>query len=281
MTWDCRWASGDGEERGIHSYRGANLLPHARRVKSPLKNIASIDYSGNRLKIGIEIPILPAAGAKSRHARVGLANADAQIPTKVCEPSVRQSDHQRIGSHSRSRFLAILLYWRGYLAIHFIVNMGYRLSKRPLIRITLFRGNGVLDVTVDKFSARFSNAVGEKDLETIKDCVAISLSTLAEWLPTMTYREHVIRGAAFLSLLSDSSTAADDFLNNLMGNKMMFRGEDIGASKSHFGLKAEFENPGEKWIVSFDVSRSWISGDMLIVNSSAIYQGDSAMKKPG
>jgi hypothetical protein len=95
---------------------------------------------------------------------------------------------------------------------------------------------------------------------------------------SMTYREHVIRGAAFLSLLSDSPTAADDFLNKLMGNKMAFRGEDFGASKSHFGLKAEFENPEEKWIVSFDVSRSWISDDMLIVNSSAIYQGDSAMK---
>jgi hypothetical protein len=145
-------------------------------------------------------------------------------------------------------------------------------------RITLFRGNGILEVTVDKFSATFTNAVGEKDLETIKDCVAISLSALAEWLPTMTYREHVIRVAAFLSLLSDSPIAADDFLNNLMGNKMAFRGEDIGASKSHFGLKAEFENPEEKWIVSFDVSRSWINGDMLIVNSSAIYQGDSVMK---
>ncbi|MCI0591542.1 MAG: hypothetical protein L0Y67_08120 [Gammaproteobacteria bacterium] len=144
-------------------------------------------------------------------------------------------------------------------------------------RITLFRGNGILEVTVDKFSATFTNAV-EKDLETIKDCVSIGLSALAEWLPTMTYREHVIRGAAFLNLSSDSSTAADDFLNNLMGNKMMFRGEGIGASKSHFGLKAEFENPEEKWVVSFDVSRSWISGDMLIVNSSAIYQGDSAMR---
>jgi hypothetical protein len=171
-----------------------------------------------------------------------------------------------------------------HLAPHYImrpsdmqVSGGTALSDVKA-RITLFRGNGVLEVMVDKFSARFSNAVGEKDLETIKDCVTISLSALAEWLPIMTYREHVIRGAAFLSLLSDSPTAADDFLNNLMGNKMTFRGEDIGASKSHFGLKAEFENPEEKWIVSFDVSRSWISDDMLIVNSSAIYQGDSAMK---
>ncbi|MGH9961037.1 MAG: hypothetical protein ACREBC_28610 [Pyrinomonadaceae bacterium] len=59
---------------------------------------------------------------------------------------------------------------------------------------------------------------------------------------------------------------------------MAFRGEDFGASKSHFDLRAEFENPEEKWIVSFDVSRSWIIGDMLIVNSSAIYQADGMMK---
>ncbi|MCI0401755.1 MAG: hypothetical protein L0Z68_10785 [Gammaproteobacteria bacterium] len=145
-------------------------------------------------------------------------------------------------------------------------------------KITLFRGNGVLELAADKLSATFTNANAVGDIETIKDCVTISLSALAEWLPTMTYREHVIRSAAYLSLLSDSQTAADDFLNNLMGNKMAFRGEDFGASKSHFGVKAEFENPEEKWIVSFDVSRSWIIGDMLIVNSSAIYQGDSAMK---
>ena len=144
-------------------------------------------------------------------------------------------------------------------------------------KITLFRGNGVLEVTADKFSATFKNAVDENDTETIKQCVALSLSALAEWWPVMTYREHVIRGAAFLSLLSDSPTAVDDFLYNLIGNKMAFRGEDFGASKSHSGLKAEFENPEEKWIVSFDVSRSWIIGDKLIVNSSAIYQADGMM----
>ncbi len=144
-------------------------------------------------------------------------------------------------------------------------------------KITLFRGNGVLEVAADKFSATFTNAVG-KDIETIQDCVTISLSALAEWLPTMTYRQHMIRSAAHLSLLSDSPSAADDFLNNLMGNKMAFRAEDFGASKSHIGVKAEFENPEEKWIVSFDVIRSWMSGNMLFANSSAIYQGDSAMK---
>lgn len=143
-------------------------------------------------------------------------------------------------------------------------------------KITLFRGNGVLEVTADKFSATFNNAV-EKDTETIKECVALSLSALAEWLPTMAYREHAIRGTAFLSLLSDSPTAIDDFLYSLIGNKMTFRSEDFGASKSHFGLRAEFENPEEKWIVNFHVSRSW-SGDMLIVNSSAIYQADGMMK---
>ncbi len=145
-------------------------------------------------------------------------------------------------------------------------------------KITLFSGNGVLEVTADKFCATFKNAFEEKDIEIIKECVGLSLSALAEWWPAITYREHVIRGTAFLSLLSDSPTAVDDFLYNLIGNKMAFRGEDFGASKNHSGLKVEFENPEEKWIVSFDVSRSWIFGDKLIVNSSAIYQADGMMK---
>ncbi len=143
-------------------------------------------------------------------------------------------------------------------------------------RISLFTGNGVLEITADKFSATFTNAVGQQDIETIKDCIATSLSALTEWLPNLTYKEHVFRITAFLSLLSDCQTATDDFLNGLMANKMVFRHEDFGASKVHYGVRADFENSRENWIVGFDISPS-LRGNTLITNSSARYQGDSAI----
>lgn len=141
-------------------------------------------------------------------------------------------------------------------------------------RITLFRGNGVLEITADKFSAVFKNAL-EKDIETIKDCVTSGLTAMTEWSPDLTYKEEVIRLAAFLSI-KEGSDARDDFLHNLIGNKAVFRAEDFGASKVHSGLKAEFENPGD-WMIGFDVYRSWASNDMLIVNCNAIYQDSSAL----
>ena len=137
-------------------------------------------------------------------------------------------------------------------------------------RISLFRGNGILEITVDKFSAVFKNAVGQKDIDTIKDCVGSGLAAIAEWSPALAYREETISQTHFLSL-----KGADDrnsFLHNLIGSKMAFCADDFGASKIYTGLKAELENSGDKWIVRFDISRSWDINDMLIVNCNATYK---------
>lgn len=137
-------------------------------------------------------------------------------------------------------------------------------------RITLFRGLGVLEVTADKFSASFTNAVGN-DIETIKDCVATGLAAMAEWSPDLSYREESIRLSAFLKIMGGAA-ARDDFLNNLSGGKAAFQPEDFGASTVYSGMKIEFENPEDKWKVGFDVYRSWADSEMLVVSCNAIYQ---------
>ena len=53
-----------------------------------------------------------------------------------------------------------------------------------------------------------------------------------------------------------AETATHGFLNGLMANKMVFRHEDFGASKVHYGVRADFENSRENWIVGFDISPS-------------------------
>ena len=48
------------------------------------------------------------------------------------------------------------------------------------VRISLFRGNGILEITADKFSAIFKNAVGQKDIDLIKNCAASGMEAIAE-----------------------------------------------------------------------------------------------------
>lgn len=141
-------------------------------------------------------------------------------------------------------------------------------------QITLFGGNGVLEITPDKFSASFTNAI-QKDTETIKDCITSGLAAMAEWSPDVAYREEVVELTAFLSL--KGTDTRDNFLHNLIGSKMMFRADDFGAPKIHSGLKAEFENSGDKWIVGFNVYRSWVDSETLIVNCNATYQEGGAL----
>ena len=114
-------------------------------------------------------------------------------------------------------------------------------------QITLFRGSGVLEVTADKFSATFKNALW-KDVETIKDCVGKGLAATTEWSPDLAYGEQVIRLAAFLNLMGEAD-ARDNFLHNLIGSKMTLRADDFGASKIYPGLKVEFENSDRKSVV--------------------------------
>lgn len=142
-------------------------------------------------------------------------------------------------------------------------------------RINLFRGNGVLEVTADKFSATFKNALW-KDVETIKDCVGKGLAATTEWSPDLAYGEQVIRLAAFLNLMGEAD-ARDNFLHNLIGSKMTLRADDFGASKIYPGLKVEFENSCDKWMVGFDVYRSWVKNEILIVNCSAFYRENGAL----
>lgn len=137
-------------------------------------------------------------------------------------------------------------------------------------RITLFGGLGVLEVTADKFSASFTNAVGT-DIETIKDCVAAALAAMAEWSPDLSYREESIRATVFLNIM-DGADARDNFLNNLVGGKAAIQPEDFGATRVYPGMKVECVNLDDKWTVGFDVYRSWAIGEMLVANCNAIYQ---------
>lgn len=155
-----------------------------------------------------------------------------------------------------------------------MLTMGGNVLSDCRTQISLFGGNAVLEITPDKFSACFTNAI-EKDIETIKDCIIRGLAAMAEWSPDVAYREEEVELTGFLSL--KGTDARDNFLHNLIGNKMMFCADDFGASKVHPGLKVEFENSGDKWRVGFSVYRGWVDSETLIVTCSAIYQEGGAL----
>ena len=143
-------------------------------------------------------------------------------------------------------------------------------------RISLFRGNGILEITVDKFTAIFKNAVGQGDIDLIKKCVGSGVAAMTEWLPDLAYREETIRVVAFLALQGEENSR-DKFLHDLIGSKVTICADDFGAAKIHTGLKADLENSADKWRATFDVSHSWVHTDLLVVIYNAIYDEGGAL----
>lgn len=182
-----------------------------------------------------------------------------------------------------ARDVNVLKIFHQHLTPHYSIgssdmqSMGGNALSDLKTRISLFRGNGILEITADKFSAVFKNAI-ENDIDTIKDCVVRGLAAMAEWSPDMVYREETISLTAFLSLKGEAD-ARDGFLHNLIGSKMAICADDFGASKIHTGLKAELENLVDRWIVRFDISRSWFHQDSLVVTCNATYREGGSLTK--
>ena len=94
------------------------------------------------------------------------------------------------------------------------------------VRITLFNGNGIIDVSVDRMSLAFNNLRTEKDLTICKDCISLSEEALHKSLPAVSPRIIAIKPTVFLELNGGQENVAN-YLARLPGSNVQTRPELI------------------------------------------------------
>lgn len=124
------------------------------------------------------------------------------------------------------------------------------------VKITLFNGNGVLEVTATQFSARFLNIRSkpniETDIEIVKDCIALSEDALAKLFPENIYSNISIKILSWLKC-KDGAQAAYDLLRKHAKLELT---HNLDATDIESAPRAILKNRNEGWGAVSSLERS-------------------------
>jgi hypothetical protein len=176
-------------------------------------------------------------------------------------------------------------------AVHARVSPKYRLNSSDLAvdsgrsmadvraKVSLFGGNGVLEISADSLSARFNNPTAPKDLEVVKDCIQLALDALFDSTGTdnVAFSAEVVSLRMFAELL-DNPSDARSFLRSLSKDTRVYKANQHLSAEVVPGLKYELEKSKDKWHFSFDVSRAIRAENELFISSSTSFLEGSAFQ---
>lgn len=138
------------------------------------------------------------------------------------------------------------------------------------VRVTLFRGNGSLEVSVEKFSGKFQGLKTEEDVMAVKDCLNLSGDALNKALPDFSERATAIGTTAWLTCDTEESEIKE-LLKNFGESGTNIPFEEFGATEINYSQKAAFSNTEESWSVAFGLERSAIPGSHVFFDCNANY----------
>ncbi len=152
------------------------------------------------------------------------------------------------------------------------VTGGNQLSDVHL-HATLFGGNGVIDVWVDRMSLGFGNLKKEADLTECKDCIRLSEAAMQDALPSVRFREVAIKPTLFLEL-EGGQEEVENYLSRLPGTCPQLDLSEFGAAVQRPEVSLEVGNPEEGWDVLFHAFRDREEASSLILSCQAFYQAN-------
>ena len=145
------------------------------------------------------------------------------------------------------------------------------------VRVTLFNGNGTIDISVDRMSLVFNNLSSKEDLTTCKDCISLSEEALQKSLPAVSSQTIAIKPTLFLEL-QEGGQNASDYLSQLLRSSFQPDLSAFGNTVQHPGVSLEVENFEEKWDATFHALRNRIKASALIVSGQANYHTDGIVR---
>lgn len=145
------------------------------------------------------------------------------------------------------------------------------------VRVTLFNGNGSIDISVDRMSLVFNNLMTREDLTICKDCISLSEEALHKSLPTVSIRTIAIKPTLYLGLNSDQEDVTN-YLARLPGANIKLDLSAFGSVAQHPGINLEIDNIQEKWNAVFNTFQDRTKTSSLILFCSAVYRADGTVR---
>lgn len=145
------------------------------------------------------------------------------------------------------------------------------------VRVTLFNGNGTVDISVDRMSLAFTNVKTRGDMTICKDCISLSEEALHKSLPAVSPRIIAIKPTLFLELQGEEQST-HNYLSRLPGSRINLDLSAFGRAVQHPGINLEVDNIEEKWNAVFHAFEDRTNRKTLTLFCSAVYRADGTIR---
>lgn len=145
------------------------------------------------------------------------------------------------------------------------------------VRVTLFNGNGVIDLSVDRMSLFFNNLKTKEDLAVCRDCISLSEEALQNSLPDVSVRAVALKPTLFLEL-GDGQEDAGTHLSRVVGASIQPDLGAFGSAVKYPGVNLEIENSEEGWDAIFHAFRDRTKASSLILSCQVVYGAEGKIR---
>ena len=157
---------------------------------------------------------------------------------------------------------------------------GDRLSEIR-VRISLFGGNGLIDVTADRLSISFEYMRIEEQAAICKECISLSEQVLTRLkkkiFPDLAVHIVTLSPTLFLRL-GDGSVSARSHLAQVAGSGISTDLSGFGGAICHPCVNLEVENKNERWNADFHAYGEWGSEPSLIASCRVMYDESGTIR---
>ena len=138
------------------------------------------------------------------------------------------------------------------------------------VRVTLFGGNGTIDVTADRLSTRFTGLRQHQELDICNQCIALAEQPLRTTLPDVAIGLVSIRPTLTLRL-GDESADAREYMRGVVKPAVHMDLDGLGAAALHPCINLEVQNDDERWRAVLHAYPSGVERSSVVIACSIFY----------
>lgn len=153
---------------------------------------------------------------------------------------------------------------------------GERLSEIR-IRIALFGGNGVIDMTADSLSISFNNMQIENQAAICKECISLSEHALGRVFSDLAVDTVTLNPTLFLRL-GGGSVSARSHLTQVAGSDISIDLSGFGGAICYPCVNLEIESDDKHWNADFHAYGKWGTDPSMITSCRVMYDENGVVQ---
>ena len=138
------------------------------------------------------------------------------------------------------------------------------------VRITLFNGSGIIDVTSDKLSIMFTDILGQDGIEISKDCIATTERIVRSFFSEHRVAYVSVNPTMFI-LLDSTEMKSGIYLSEIMSSEIEFDLEEFDEAIQYPGINLTVESSEAGWSAIFHAYQNSSTASSLVISCHAQY----------